>query len=77
MEVQQWQVNCTNSVSSLYDCSGDQRKGDEIGGACGTYGGAKQIHTGFWWRDVKERNNLECLRIDGMVLINRTGVDWD
>ena len=52
-----------------------------MGVACDTYGGevggAKQIHTGFWWRDVKERNDLEYLRIDGMVSINRTGVDWD
>jgi len=39
--------------------------------------GAKQINTGFWWRDVKERNDLEYLRIDEMVLINRTGVNWD
>jgi len=36
--------------------------------------GGKQIHVGFWWRDVKERNDLEYLRIDGMVLINN---DWD
>jgi hypothetical protein len=39
--------------------------------------GAKQIHAGFWWADVEERNDLEYLRIYGMVLINRTGFDWD
>jgi len=38
--------------------------------------GEKQINTGFWWRDVKERNDLEYLSIDGMVLINRSGGDW-
>jgi hypothetical protein len=48
-----------------------------MGGTCGTYGGAKQIHTAFWWRDVKERNDLEHLRIDRMLLMNRTGADCD
>ena len=68
MEVQQWQVNCTNSVPPLYVCSFIV-----MGGACGMCGG-KQIHAGFWWSDVKERNDLEYLRIDGMMLINN---DWE
>jgi hypothetical protein len=31
---------------------GNQIKEDDIGKACGTYSGA-EIHTQFWWRDLK------------------------
>jgi hypothetical protein len=41
---------------------------DEIGEACSAYGGPDQCV----WR----RNDIEDLRIDGMVILNRMGVDW-
>jgi len=34
-----------------------------MGGACSTYGG--KVHTEFWWRNLKERDNLEDPDVDG------------
>ena len=28
------------------------------------------VHTGFWWADVRERDHLEDLSIDGRVILN-------
>jgi hypothetical protein len=30
------------------------KKEDEIGRGCGTCGRIREIHTGFWWRNLKE-----------------------
>jgi len=27
---------------------------NEMGGACSTYGGEKEVHTGFWWGNLRE-----------------------
>jgi hypothetical protein len=32
----------------------------EMGGACSTYG-KREVHTGFWWGDLKEGDHLEDL----------------
>ena len=38
---------------------------DEMGGACGTYGGgAGEVRTGFWSGDGMERDHLESLGIE-------------
>ena len=49
---------------------GDQIK-NEIGGACGTYGVAVGVHTGFWWGDLRERGHLEDLGVDGRLILKR------
>jgi len=28
-----------------------------------------QVHTRFWWRDLREGNHLEDLRIDGRIIL--------
>ena len=30
--------------------------------------GRREIRTGFWWEKLKERNHLEDLDINGMIL---------
>jgi len=35
-----------------------------MGGACSMYGGGER-YKGFWWGDLRERNNLEDPDVDG------------
>lgn len=37
------------------------------GGACDVRGAA-EVHTGFWWWDVRERHHLDYLGTDGGIL---------
>jgi len=35
-----------------------------------THGGqAGQVHTGFWWGNLKQRNHLEVTGIDGRIIL--------
>jgi hypothetical protein len=36
-----------------------QIKKNEMGGACSTYGETGEVHTRFWWGNLRERDNLE------------------
>ena len=36
---------------------------NEIGRICSMYGG--EVHTSFWRRELRERDHLEDLRVDG------------
>jgi len=31
--------------------------------------GDREVHTGFWWGDVMERDHLEDIRVDGRVIL--------
>jgi hypothetical protein len=46
-----------------------------MGGACGTYGG--KLQTGFQWGDMRERNHLEDLGIDGRIILKWILKNWD
>jgi hypothetical protein len=30
-----------------------------------------EVHTGFWWGDLRERGDLEDLRIDGRIILKQ------
>jgi hypothetical protein len=59
----------------------NQIKNSETGGAYSTYGGEKC--TLFWWGDVRKRDNLEELGVDGSVIskwifkkVGWGGMEW-
>jgi len=33
--------------------------------------GRGEVHTGLWWRDLRERGHLEDVGVDGRILLER------
>jgi len=46
-----------------------------MGGACSAYGG--EVYTGFWWGNVRERDHLEDLCVDGRIELRWIFRKWD
>jgi len=42
-----------------------------MGSACayGGVGGRREMHSGFWWGNLKERDHLEDLDIGGRIIL--------
>jgi hypothetical protein len=36
-----------------------------------------EVHTGFWWGDLRERDHLEVLGIDGRIMLKWILKKWD
>jgi hypothetical protein len=36
-----------------------------------------EMHTGFWWGNMRERNHLEGLGIDGSIILKWIFKEWD
>ena len=57
---------------------GDQIKEKEVSRLCETHGETEEVHTVFWWGDLRERNHLEDLCVDGRITLNGWGgMDWN
>ena len=41
------------------------------------YGGRGEVHTGFWWRNLEERNNLKDSDVDGRIILKWFFRKWD
>ena len=40
------------------------------------YGGEKKVYTGFWWRNLMERDHVEDPGLNGRVLLRRVFKMW-
>jgi len=47
---------------------GGEIKEDGMVGACGIWGRNK-MHTGFWWVNLKKRDKLQDLVVDGSIIL--------
>jgi hypothetical protein len=56
--------------------SGDQIQ-NEMGGACSTHGGRGEVLTGFWWGNVRERDQLEDPGVHGRITLISIFRKWD
>jgi len=45
--------------------------------------GRGEVHTEFWWKNLRERDNLKDLGVDGKIILKRIfkksydGMDWN
>ena len=66
--------------------AGDKIEMNEMGGACGTYGGRERCAQGFGGGDLRERDHWEDQDVDGRIILRwilkkwegvvRTGWSW-
>ena len=48
-----------------------------MGGVCGTYGGEEKCAQSFGGQNLKERDRLEDLGIDGRIILNYVLRRWE
>jgi len=39
--------------------------------------GREEVHTGFWWGNLKERDHLEDRGVDGRIILRCILKKWD
>jgi hypothetical protein len=47
---------------------GEQIEKNEMCGTCRTYEGG-EVHTGFWWKNMMERDHFEDPGVDGRTIL--------
>jgi hypothetical protein len=50
---------------------------NEMGRECSTYGGEERCIQGFWWGNLRKRDHLEDLGVDGRIVLRWIFRKWD
>ena len=58
-------------------CAGGKIEKNEMGGACGAYGGSGEGCTGFWWGNLRERDHWEGPDADGRIILRWIFRKWE
>ena len=58
-------------------CAGDKMEKNEMGGACGTYGGRERCAQGFWWGNLGERDHWGDQDVDGRIILRWIFRKWE
>jgi hypothetical protein len=37
----------------------------------------REVHAEFWWGDLRERDHLEDLSIDGRIILEKSFKNWE
>ena len=65
-----------HSVFLAQYCSGDNIEKNEMGGAFNMYGWRGELYTGFWWRNLRDRNHLGDTGLDGRIILGWIFRKW-
>jgi hypothetical protein len=58
-------------------CAGGKIKKNEMGRACGAYGGRGEVCTGFWWGGLRERDHWGDTDVDGRIILRGIFRKWE
>ena len=65
----------TTNINLTQYCSGDKIEKNDMGAACNACGG--KAYTGFWWGNLRERDQLEDTGVDGRIIFRWIFRKWD
>jgi len=71
VKTEEWRRLHNEELHDLYSASHIIRviKTNEVGGGHVSRTGTGEVHTKFWWRDLRERDHLEDVGLDEMIIL--------
>ena len=69
VKTEEWRRLRNDELRDLYSAPNIIRviKTNEVGGGSRT--GTGEVHTGLWWRDLRERDHLEDVSLDERITL--------